>query len=287
MATWFITGAARGLGFEIATRALEAGDSVVATARNTDQVEDAFAESAGFPERILPVALDVTDEQQAEIAVEVAIERFGSIDFLVNNAGRGLLGAVEEASAAEVEAVFATNVFGVLNVTRAVLPHMRGARSGHVVNIGSMGGFAQVAGWGVYGATKFALEGLSEAMHAELSPLGISVTIVEPGSFRTNFLDGSSLQTTTNEFPDYGETAGSVRHAVTTSNGTQPSDPARGAAAIYTAVTSDEPPLRFQVGPDAISMVEAKLSRVREELETWRDLASSTVFADPAPSKSV
>lgn len=286
MAIWFITGAARGLGFAIAARALEAGDSVVATARNVGQVELAFADSPGFPERVFPVALDVTDEQQAAAAVESAISRFGTLDFLVNNAGRGLLGAVEEASAAEIEAVFATNVFGVLHVTRAVLPHMRAARSGHVINIGSMGGFAQVAGWGVYGATKFALEGLSEAMYAELAPLGIHVTIVEPGSFRTSFLDASSLQAAANEIPDYCETAGKVRHAVTTSNGRQPSDPVKGAAAIYAAVTADKPPLRFQLGPDAVAMVEAKLSRVRDELETWRDLASSTVFTDSTPSKS-
>jgi NAD(P)-dependent dehydrogenase (short-subunit alcohol dehydrogenase family) len=287
MAIWFITGAARGLGFEIATRALNAGHSVVATARNVGQVELAFADSPAFPERVLPVALDVTDEAQAKAAADAAISRFGSLDFLVNNAGRGLLGAVEEASAAEVEAVFATNVFGVLNVMRAILPHMRAARSGHVVNIGSMGGFAQVAGWGVYGATKFALEGLSEAMHTELAPLGVSVTIVEPGSFRTNFLDGSSLQKMSREFPDYAQTAGLMRQVVTVSNGGQLSDPVKGAAAIFAAVTASQPPFRFQVGPDAVAMVEAKLSAVRNELETWRDLASSTVFADAAPSKSV
>ena len=155
VATWFITGAARGLGYEMALHALKAGANVVATARRLSQVQAAFA-AQGFSGRLLPVALDVTDESQAAAAAEAAIARFGSIDVLVNNAGRGLLGAVEEASAAEVEAVFATNVFGLLNVTRAVLPHMRAARSGHVVNISSMGGFAQVAGWGVYGATKFA-----------------------------------------------------------------------------------------------------------------------------------
>jgi NAD(P)-dependent dehydrogenase (short-subunit alcohol dehydrogenase family) len=286
VATWFVTGAARGLGYEMALRALEAGANVVATARSLSQVEAAFAAAPGFSERLLPAALDVTDESQALAAVEAAVARFGSIDVLVNNAGRGLLGAVEEASAAEVEAVFATNVFGLLNVTRAVLPHMRAARSGHVVNISSMGGFAQVAGWGVYGATKFAVEGLSEAMQAELSPLGIKVTIVEPGSFRTSFLDGSSLSTTASELPDYAATAGRVRLAVAKSNGSQVNDPAKGAAAIYAAVTSGQPPLRFQVGPDAVAMVEDKLTRVRNELEAWRPLASSTLFTDPVDSKS-
>jgi NAD(P)-dependent dehydrogenase (short-subunit alcohol dehydrogenase family) len=284
MATWFITGAARGLGFELALRALEAGDAVVAAARSTDRLVAAFAAAPGNPDRFLPVALDVTDESQAKAAVDAAIERFGSVDFLVNNAGRGLLGAVEETSASEVEAVFATNLFGSLNVTRAVLPSMRAARSGHIVNIGSMGGFAQVAGWGIYGATKFALEGVSEAMQAELAPLGIRVTIVEPGSFRTNFLDGTSLQLVAGELPDYAETAGKVRTASAASSGGQPSDPAKGAAVIYQAVTSQRPPFRLQVGPDAVAMVEAKLDRVRAELETWRELASSTVYP-AAPGK--
>jgi NAD(P)-dependent dehydrogenase (short-subunit alcohol dehydrogenase family) len=286
MATWLVTGAARGLGYEIARHALDAGASVVATARSASQAEAAFAAAPGFPARLLPVALDVTDERQAAAAAAAAIARFGSIDVLVNNAGRGLLGAVEEASAAEVEAVFATNVFGLLNVTRAVLPHMRAARRGQVVNISSMGGFAQVAGWGVYGATKFAVEGLSEALQAELSPLGIKVTIVEPGSFRTSFLDGGSLHTTANEWPDYAATAGRVRQSVATSNGGQINDPAKGAAAIYAAVTAGQPPFRFQVGPDAVAMVADKLTRVRDELEAWRPLASSTLFTATADSKS-
>lgn len=287
MATNESTGAARGLGLEMARRALEPGANVVATGRTMSRVESAFADAPGSSERLLSVALDVTDERQARDAVESAIVRFGSIDVLVNNAGRGLLGAVEEASGAEVEAVFATNVFGLLNVTRAVLPYMRAARSGHVVNISSMGGFAQVAGWGVYGATKFAVEGLSEAMQAELSPLGINVTIVEPGSFRTGFLDSDSLQTTANELPDYAGTAGRVRQAVATSDGSQRNDPVKGAAAIYTAVTADQPPIRFQVGPDAVAMVEDKLTRVRDELEVWRTLASSTLFTVTAESESV
>ncbi len=278
MATWFITGAARGLGYEIALHALQAGANVVATARDLNQVESAFAGVPELSERLLPVALDVTDERQATAAVDSAIARFGSIDVLVNNAGRGLLGAVEEASTTEVETVFATNVFGLLNVTRAVLPHMRAKHSGHIVNITSMGGFAQVAGWGVYGATKFAVEGLSEAMQAELAPLGIKVTIVEPGSFRTNFLDGSSLHTIGTQIPDYAATSGRVRRAAAKSNGQQVNDPVKGAAAIYAAVTAGNPPIRFQVGPDAIAMVEAKLTRVRDELEMWRELGSSTLF---------
>lgn len=280
--TWFITGAARGLGYEIALQALNEGANVVAAARNPAQSEAAYAAVAGFAERGLSVELDVTDESQAAAAVAAAMERFGRIDYLVNNAGRGLLGAVEEASAVEVEAVFSTNVFGLLNVTRAVLPHMRATRSGHVVNISSMGGFAQVPGWGVYGATKFAVEGLSEALHAELSPLGIQVTVVEPGSFRTDFLDGSSLQTAAEEIPDYAFTVGKVRHAATANNHEQMNDPVKGAAAIYGAVTSANPPSRLQIGPDAIAMVEGKLAHVREELDAWRSLGSATHFANAA-----
>ena len=287
MATWFITGAARGLGYEMALHALKAGANVVATARDLNQVESAFAGAPELSERLLSVALDITNERQATAAVDSALARFGSIDVLVNNAGRGLLGAVEEASAAEVETVFATNVFGLLNVTRAVLPHMRAKRSGHIVNITSMGGFAQVAGWGVYGATKFAVEGLSEAMQAELSPLGIKVTIVEPGSFRTDFLDVSSLHTTGTQIPDYDATAGRVRRAIAKSNGQQVNDPAKGAAAIYAAITAGNSPTRFQVGPDAIAMVEAKLTRVRDELEIWRELGSSTLFDTPVESTGV
>ena len=277
MATWFITGAARGLGHEIALHALRAGDDVVATARSLSQVQEAFATVAGS-DRLLAAALDITDQDEAEVVVDAATARFGSIDVLVNNAGRGLLGAVEEASAAEVEAVFTTNVFGLLNVTRAVLPGMRAAGSGRLVNISSMGGFAQSAGWGVYGATKFAVEGLSEALQAELSPLGITVTIVEPGSFRTGFLQSGSLRTTATELVDYAPTVGRVRQAVATRSGAQVNDPARGAAAIYAAVTAQHPPLRFQVGPDAVATVEDKLAHVRQELEEWRTLASSTLF---------
>ena len=281
MSTWFITGAGRGLGCEIARKALDAGAAVVATARDLTALRAAFAAAApGAGDRLLPVALDVTDQDQADAAVQAAITRFGRIDVLVNNAGRGLLGAVEETSAAEAEAVFATNVFGLLNVVRAVLPHMRAERSGRIVNISSMGGFAQVPGWGVYGATKFAVEGLSEAMSAELAPLGIHVTIVEPGSFRTDFLDGSSLHTTAREIADYATTAGTVRQVALSNNHGQINDPAKGAAAIYAAVTAPRPPDRLPLGPDAIAMVERKLTHVSQELDAWRGLAASTLFAD-------
>ncbi len=189
MRTWFITGASRGFGARIAELALAKGDNVVATARNPSTVTDRLGEHS----RLLPLPLDVTDEAQAGSAATAAIERFGCIDVLLNNAGFGLMGAVEEATAAEVEHLYKTNVFGVLNVTRAILPHMRAKRSGRILNISSIGGYRAGTGFGVYCSTKFAVEGLSEALHHELAPLGIHVTVIEPGYFRTDFLDASSL----------------------------------------------------------------------------------------------
>ena len=267
--TWFITGASRGLGNALARHALQRGEYVVAASRSGNVGIEGAASH-----RLHQVALDVTDEKSITAAVSSAHERLGAIDILVNNAGLGLVGAVEETSQPEVRAVFETNVFGMLSVTRAVLPDMRERRAGHVVNIGSMGGFAQVAGWGVYGATKFALEGLSEAMAAELNPLGIHVMIVEPGGFRTGFL--SSVHASSMEIPDYIDTAGAVRRAVLAGEARQANDPARGAAALFEAVVATAPPTRLQLGADAVAMVETKLDRVREELERWRPVACST-----------
>src|ERR1700742_2220317 len=208
MSVWFITGASRGFGLEIAREALARGDSVVATARNPQAVQDAILDGG---DRLLAVGLDVGVSEQVTRAVQAAIERFGRIDVLVNNAGRGLVGTVEETSDAEARALFEVNVFGLLAVTRAVLPYMRAARSGLVVNLSSVGGFVAWPGWGVYAATKFAVEALSEAMTHELAPLGIRSVAIEPGPFRTNFLDGSSLSVVQMRLDDYSATAGSAR----------------------------------------------------------------------------
>jgi NAD(P)-dependent dehydrogenase (short-subunit alcohol dehydrogenase family) len=273
MTTWFITGASRGLGLEIARHALERGDAVVATARDPQRVEAALG--GGF-ERVLAVPLDVADEAAAEAAAAAAEERFGSIDVLVNNAGRGLLGAVEEVSDADARAVFDTNVFGLLSVTRAVLPGMRRRRAGRIINVSSVGGFSSDAGWGVYCATKFAVEGLSEAMGHELAPLGISVTIIEPGVLRTDFLDASSLHRVGREFEDYADTAGRTRTWSDETNHAQAGDPAKAATAILAAADSDQPPSRLQLGPDCVERVEQKLAHVARELDQWRALALST-----------
>jgi len=277
MNVWLITGASRGLGREIARQALDRGDAVVATARQPQQVAQALR---GYDDRLLALPLDVTDPVQPAAAVQAAVKRFGRIDILVNNAGRGLLGGVEEASSEEVQAVFQANVFGLLAVTRSVLPVMRAQKAGRILNISSVGGFAQAPGWGIYGATKFAVEGLSEALRAEAAPLGIQVVIIEPGSFRTDFLDGNSLHTTRRVIEDYAATVGHVRSQAAHRNHTQVNDPVKGAAAIVMIATTDSPPARLQLGADSVAAVEAKLQQITEELNTWRELAVSTTHHD-------
>jgi len=276
MQTWFITGASRGFGALVAKLALDKGDAVVATARNPQSVTEALGEHPN----LLAVALDVTDEAQAHEAAKAAIQRFGKIDVLLNNAGFGLLGAVEEATAAEVEALYRTNVFGLLNVTRAVLPHMRRARSGHILNISSIGGYRSGAGFGVYCSTKFAVEGLTEALAAELAPLGIKATVVEPGYFRTDFLDARSLSVSDSRIADYAETAGAVRERAASLSHRQPGDPAKLAAALVELGGNPKTPLRMPFGSDTVAAIEAKNAFVAEELATWRDVAISTDFDD-------
>jgi NAD(P)-dependent dehydrogenase (short-subunit alcohol dehydrogenase family) len=271
---WFITGASRGFGLEIARAALERGDAVVAAARDPQAVIAALGEH----EQLLAVALDVTVAAQAEAAVAAALTQFGQIDVLVNNAGRGLLGAIEETSEEEVRAVFAVNVDGLLTVTRAVLPSMRARRSGRIVNLSSVGGFAAWPGWGVYCATKFAVEGLSEALHAELLPFGVRVTIIEPGPFRTDFLDSSSLQRAAHTIEEYAASVGATREWADGTNHAQAGDPVKAAAAIIKVATSAEPPLRLQLGADCVARVEAKLAEVATELSAWREVALSTEY---------
>lgn len=275
MKTWFITGASRGFGLRIAKLALEQGDNVVATARRAEAVIEAL----GNRERLLALPLDVTDEAQAEAAAVAAVEAFGSIDVLLNNAGFGLLGAVEEASAADVEAVYRANVFGLLNVTRAVLPTMRAQRSGRILNISSIGGYRGAAGFGVYSSTKFAVEGLSEALHAELAPLGVHVTVVEPGYFRTDFLDATSLTVSGGEIADYAETAGRVRHVAAELNHGQPGDPDRLAQVIVDFADAANPPVRLPLGSDTVAAIEAKHMSDAEIVAKWRAVSVSTDFA--------
>ncbi|MGO7733558.1 SDR family NAD(P)-dependent oxidoreductase, partial [Rhizobium johnstonii] len=228
---------------------------------------------------LLSVALDVTDEAQARQAAGAAVDRFGRIDILVNNAGYGLLGAVEEAGAEEIERMYATNVFGLLKVTRAVLPQMRKQRSGHVLNISSIGGYTGYPGWGVYCSTKFAVEGLSESLAIELEPFGINVTVVEPGFFRTDFLADNSLAISPATIPDYvGTPAGNMRDFAAAANHAQPGNPAKFAAGMLALVNSAKPPLRMPFGSDTVAVLETKNAHVAKELDEWRTLALSTDF---------
>jgi NAD(P)-dependent dehydrogenase (short-subunit alcohol dehydrogenase family) len=273
---WFITGASRGFGVLTAQKALERGDFVVATARDPQTVIAALGEHPN----LLALRLDVKLEAQAITAAQQAVARFGRIDVLVNNAGYGLLGAVEEASAEEVRALYETNVFGLLNVSRAVLPVMRKQGSGHVMNISSVGGYTAYQGWGVYSSTKFAVEGLSEAMAIELEPLGIKVTVVEPGFFRTDFLDTSSLVATRERIDDYAATVGAMREFAAGVNHAQPGDPLKLAGALLQLADSDTPPTRLQLGSDTVERVRAKNQFVEKEMAEWLDVALSTDHDD-------
>jgi hypothetical protein len=233
----------------------------------------------GTHRNLLCEVLDVTQEPQVRSAAHAALAHFGQIDVLVNNAGISLLGAVEESSGDEVERLYRTNVFGVLNVTRAVLPSMRQRRSGHIINISSVAGYSAYEGFGVYSSTKFAVEGLTEALHVELRPLGIRVTVVEPGFFRTDILDPSkSLIETAVRISDYAETAGAMRAAVPGYNHHQPGDPTKLAQALLELVNADDPPLRLPLGSDTLARIAEKNVRLERELSTWRASAASTDY---------
>ena len=274
MKAWFITGAGRGLGAQIAQAALVAGHQVVATGRNAAAVRAAL----GPQERLLVLALDVTNESQARAAARRALKEFGRIDVLVNNAGYGLLGGVEEATGDEVEAVFRTNVFGTLNVIRAVLPSMRARREGHIVNLSSIGGYSASVGWGVYGATKFAIEGISESLGKELDHLGVHVTVVEPGYFRTGFLGGDSLRRAAASISDYSPSVGRMRTFAQSANGQQPGDPERLAQVLVDIGGSPKPPRRLALGSDTVRAIRAKNAAVELELAQWLDVSTSTDF---------
>jgi NAD(P)-dependent dehydrogenase (short-subunit alcohol dehydrogenase family) len=269
---WFITGCSTGFGRELARVLLRRGTRVVVTARNPATLDE-FASTANA----LVAALDVTVPAQIAGAVAQAEARFGRIDVLVNNAGYGYLSAVEEGEDDEVRAMFETNVFGLANMTKAVLPGMRERRCGHIVNISSMGGLIGFPGIGYYNATKFAVEGLSEALAKETAPLGIKVTIVEPGPFRTDWA-GRSLKTPRTAIADYAPSAGARRAAVRGYSGTQQGDPVRGAEAIIDAVESSEPPLHLLLGRPAYEMTAVKFEEFTAEMKKWREVSLGADF---------
>ena len=272
MTTWLITGCSTGLGRALAQAVLAHGHNAVVTARNVKAVKDIVAD---FPETSLALPLDVTDKEQISSAVQQAQSRFGGVDVLVNNAGYGYRAAVEEADDADIRQLFDTNLFGAVDMIKAVLPDMRAKRAGAILNISSIGARISPAGSGYYSATKAALEGLSGSLHKELQPLGISVTAIEPGAFRTD-LAVRSLRHSATAIPDYAETAGKRRKEHDTVHGTQPGDPAKAAEAIVAVVESGNPPSMLVLGEDAFRAFATVADAQRAELDQWRELSLST-----------
>ncbi|MER5755970.1 SDR family NAD(P)-dependent oxidoreductase [Streptomyces sp. NPDC002088] len=277
MATWFVTGASRGIGAEIARAALAEGNNVVVAVRNPERVPDDLKNS----DKVFAVALDVTDNDSIPQAVEAAVDRFGGIDVLVNNAGRGLLGALEEITDAEARSLFDLNVFGLINVTRAVLPVMRKQGSGRLVHIGSRSGFEGEPGVSLYCASKFAVAGISEALSAEMAPFGIQSMVVEPGVFRTDFLDASSLSVAADRIADYDDTPAHVTlDWIDKANHAQLGDPVKGAALIVEVAAAEKLPTHLYLGRDTLERLDVKYQQVQDDLAPWREKSAATAHDD-------
>jgi NADP-dependent 3-hydroxy acid dehydrogenase YdfG len=271
---WFVTGSSTGFGRILAQQLLERGEIVVATARKPEQLKDL---GNNYSDRILTLKLDVTKPEEVRESVNKAIATFGRIDVLVNNAGYGTMGAIEEVSDAIVRQQYETNVFGLLDVTRTVLPQMRKQRSGHILNLSSVGGVVSFPGSGIYCSTKFAVEAISEALAKEVAPLGIKITIVEPGAFRTDF-NGRSLIMEEPKIADYEEVIGGFRQWIKDMDGKQPGDPAKAVAAMIQVVENNDPPLRLPLGADAVGAIETKLESVKIDVDTVREVAENTAY---------
>ncbi len=271
---WFITGISSGFGKALAREVIQNGDFVVGTFRKAEQVERFNQDNKGLG---LGLLMDVTDNQAINAAFTRIDQEFGRLDVLVNNAGYGFAGAIEEANLEEIRAIFEVNVFGALQVTQQALPLMRRQKSGHILQISSGAGFKATAGFGIYNATKFALEGFSEALADEVRPLGIRVTIVEPGPFRTEFAAGS-LVSAAREIQDYAPSAGIFRQRMAGIDGKQEGDPVKGAAAIIQMVNTLEAPMRLPLGRIVLGNLQAKLDSVRKDMEDWRTVSEATVF---------
>ena len=276
MARWFITGCSTGIGREIARAALEAGHSVVVTARRTEAVQDLVDE---FGDRAVAVALDVTDSGQIGAAVKAADDAFGGIDVLVNNAGYGYMSAVEEGDDAEVRRLFDTNYFGVVDTIKAVLPAMRTRKSGHIVNISSMTGLVANPPNAYYSSTKFALEALTEALAQEVKPLGIKVTAIEPGAFRTDWA-ARSMKESSSPISDYDENVGARKTLIKEFANHLPGDPRKVAEAVLMVTALDEPPLRLLLGRDVFKAVRDKLAAMSASIEEWKAVTKDVNFPE-------
>jgi len=271
---WFITGISSGLGKALAQTVIENGDFVIGTFRNQIQT-DAFNNQ--HKEEAFALTLDITKSDDIEQAFKLITEKFGSVDVLVNNAGFGLAGAIEETNIAETREIFEANFFGTLQLTQAFLPLFRQQKSGHIIQISSHGGFKAFPGFGIYNASKFALEGFSEALAIEVAPLGIKLTIVEPGPFRTNFA-GSSFRQADKIIEDYNSTAGAFRERMKQVDGKQEGDPIKASKAIFEITKLDTPPLRLPLGKIAIVSLTTKLDSVQKDINSFKDIAESVVY---------
>ncbi|MEM5433892.1 oxidoreductase [Paraburkholderia diazotrophica] len=278
---WFITGCSTGFGKELTRAVLARGWRCVATARNVASLADLAEPGSDADARLLRVKLDVTDDAQIAASVDAAQERFGAIDVLVNNAGYGYQSSVEEGDEDEIRAQFDVNVFGLFAMTRAVLPGMRARRKGHVLNITSVAGLVGFPGSGYYAATKHAVEGWSDALATETAPLGIRVSCIEPGPFRTDWA-GRSLKQTPNRIDDYADTAGKRMQATAQTSGHQPGDPARAAQAMIRITETDEPPRHLVLGAFGVDAVSKRLHAALADIDAWRDTSVGADFPDGA-----
>jgi NAD(P)-dependent dehydrogenase (short-subunit alcohol dehydrogenase family) len=274
-AVWLITGCSKGLGRALAAQVLAKGYRVVVTARRAADIADLVA---AHGDAALAVELDVTDPAQISAAVTAAEDRFSGVDVLVNNARYGYLAAIEEGEDADVRALFETDLFGPLNLVKAVLPGMRARRRGHIVNISSIGGLVTYPGVGYYHMVKFGIEAMSETLAKEVAPFGIGVTVVAPGAFRTDFRGPASIKQSATRIDDYGDTAGKSRVGTQAGHGKQAGDPMRGARAIITAVEAERAPVHLLIGGDALDQLRGKLDGLRRETDAWEEITRSTDF---------
>lgn len=271
---WFITGISSGLGKALAQTVIENGDFLIGTFRNQSQSDSFNWEHKG---KALALTLDVTDFNEMEKAVKLVIDKFEKIDVLVNNAGYGLAGSIEETSTKEIRDILEANFFAALKLTQLFLPSFRNQKSGHILQISSHGGFKAFAGFGIYNASKFALEGFSEALAQEVAPLGIKVTIVEPGPFRTNFA-GNGFKLANQTIADYNSTVGMFREKIKGVDGKQEGNPTKAAKVIYDITKLENTPLRLPLGKSALLSLTSKLESVKTDLENYKDIAASVVY---------
>ena len=272
---WFVTGASKGLGLTLVKQLLTKGYKVAATSRSISDLNNAVGESDNF----LPLAVSITDETSVNDAISAAVNKFGRLDVVVNNAGYGLTGSLEELSDKEARDNFDINVFGSLNVIRAAMPHLREQGSGHIFNVSSIGGFTgSFPGFGIYCATKFAVQGFTESLAAEAKAFGVKATIVSPGYFRTNFLAPDSLNVPKNEIQAYKDVREVQSAHQNDINGNQQGDPEKGVAVIIAAAEAAEAPLHLFLGEDAYGLAYQKMDAVKQDMESWKDLATATAF---------